>query len=350
MQSHASTRWSRILRSILRIDPSPPCLNSQKCFLGRLVQQSLVKEMPTSGRKLVHLQCNFIPPLITRSKRKWNANDIVTSTETMGKRRSSVSAKNAVNHDGNVSSSHRRKDHLQPEQQSPNSRASTTGLDDDPLGYAIRLCREETNPSPHLFTSAIAACAKFKPSARVDDALQILDLMMEHSIKRNVVTYNSAITACANARAGARIDDAFEVLELMESARISPDVVTFSSLLRACAKARPARVQDARDLMCRMRTEGLKPNVYTYAAMISALANAKPCTNAAEAMELLIDMTEMKFVSSCFETILFNVSSTCCVTVSQYLLRAGASVCACGGGRWRVVPLFVTASHLQYLM
>lgn len=166
---------------------------------------------------------------LTRSKRKWNGNDVPSDIHTFSNRQATA---NKIVETRRISAPKGLSGRRSEEKRHLKFRVSPTTLDADPLAYARRICEEESDPSPHLFTSAIVACTKFKPSARVDDALTILDLMMEHRIKRNVVTYNSLIAACANAEPGARTDDAFEVFELMESEKVAPDIITYSALIR----------------------------------------------------------------------------------------------------------------------
>jgi pentatricopeptide repeat domain-containing protein 1 len=108
----------------------------------------------------------------------------------------------------------------------------------------------------------------------VDEAMRLLDRMIENGLAPDSISYSSVITACANARPAARVDEAMVVLDRMVANGVSPNTITFNSLITACANAKPtARLDDAVRLLERMLESGLVPNEYTLPALLKCCRN-----------------------------------------------------------------------------
>jgi pentatricopeptide repeat protein len=146
---------------------------------------------------------------------------------------------------------------------------------DEAMGLLERMVENGLAPNTITFNTLITVCAKARPAARVDEAMGLLGRMTESGLVPDAITFTSLITACANAHPAARVDEAMGLLDRMAETGVAPDTVTFTSLIMACANASPAaRMDDAMILLDRMVENGFAPNEYTLPALLKCCSRA----------------------------------------------------------------------------
>ena len=100
-------------------------------------------------------------------------------------------------------------------------------------------------------------------------ALEVLDVMKERRVPRDVPVYNTLIRACARGGQWELGRDLFEAMQA-EGEALEPDAFTFVSLISACARS--GSMELAEEYFEEMGTRGLTPGVQAYSALLTACA------------------------------------------------------------------------------
>jgi pentatricopeptide repeat domain-containing protein 1 len=116
-------------------------------------------------------------------------------------------------------------------------------------------------------------------------ALQLLAMMTELNVPKNVALYNTVISSCAKAR---EVGMAKNLLSKMRREGIPPNIYTFNSVISACAGT--SRWQDALNLVDQCNREpGLTPDIYTYTNAMRACARGGKTRRALSLLQVVKD-------------------------------------------------------------
>merc|ERR1711998_170807 len=98
--------------------------------------------------------------------------------------------------------------------------------------------------------------------------------MQAAGLRPNEITYNSLITACAKTKPSARVDDAMGILKDMQAAGLRPNEYSLLALLKCCTYCRPKR-PDLADTLFRELVSDVFLNDHVKKALTRAVGAEK---------------------------------------------------------------------------
>lgn len=148
------------------------------------------------------------------------------------------------------------------------------------------------------FNLVINAYAKGRDANVLEKAEVLMDMMQEHDIRPNAMTFTS-LADCYAGRSGKdkrAAHKAEQILVRMVAFDIPPDVCVYNTIILAWARSKlPYSGQKADDMLREMERSDaveIKPNVKTYTTVISAWAKKKSVNKAEATFKRMVDRYE----------------------------------------------------------
>ncbi|XP_027177862.1 putative pentatricopeptide repeat-containing protein At1g12700, mitochondrial [Coffea eugenioides] len=120
--------------------------------------------------------------------------------------------------------------------------------------------RRRCKPNVNVYSTIIDSLCKDK---MVDEALALLQEMIEKGIPPNVVTYSCLIQGLCNL---SRWEDVRKIFSEMKVYKIIPNVITFTIVVDALCKE--VHIEDAEDVVQILIQQGQNPNLVTYCSLM----------------------------------------------------------------------------------
>ncbi|XVF37959.1 hypothetical protein REPUB_Repub20aG0056300 [Reevesia pubescens] len=158
------------------------------------------------------------------------------------------------------------------------------------LGFSVLAMILKLGLHPDSYT--INACKEKK----TEEAITMLELMIQRNIKPDNVSYNSLIHGLCNS---GQWVEATRLFSRMMNEGVHPNVRTFNSLIKALCKEK--RTGEAMAILELMVQRDLKPNIVTYNSLMHGLCNSGQW---AEATSLLSKMVDEDIV---LDVVTFNI-------------------------------------------
>ncbi|KAJ9556705.1 hypothetical protein OSB04_011319 [Centaurea solstitialis] len=135
----------------------------------------------------------------------------------------------------------------------------------------LKEMEEDERTSPNVVTFNILVDA-FCKEGMVENAMSVINIMIERGRDPNLVTFNSLIDGfCLRGE----MEKAMEVFDLMRIRGLNPNVVTYNSLLNGYCKS--LKIDEAMHLFHEITEKGMKPDVITYNTMLQGLFRVGRC-------------------------------------------------------------------------
>lgn len=153
-------------------------------------------------------------------------------------------------------------------------------------GYTSRACdilKKRSLKPPSVYAYSIANNSLCK-DGMVEDALELVGIMIDKGIPPDVIMYNSILHGLCNA---GRWKDVVRLSEEMINRKVSFNVITFNILVNALCKE--GEVEDARHVVEIMIRQGISPNIITYNTLIHGYCVQGEMNKAKEMFHSIVD-------------------------------------------------------------
>ncbi|KAJ0084707.1 hypothetical protein Patl1_30524 [Pistacia atlantica] len=109
---------------------------------------------------------------------------------------------------------------------------------------------------------------KLLDKLKLENAIEILNIMWGHDVTPDVITYNSLLNGLCKA---AKSDAVMETFKTMVEKGCAPNIITYNILIESLCKAR--KVTEALDLLKEIENKGLTPDLVSFGTLVNGLCN-----------------------------------------------------------------------------